>query len=53
MKEEIKRRLISGKACSHSEYNILSSRLLCINIKIRIYKTITSPVVFVASIFVL
>jgi hypothetical protein len=37
--EEIKRRLISGNACYHSVLNLLSSRLLSKNIKIRIYKT--------------
>jgi hypothetical protein len=37
IKEEIKRRLNSGKACYHSVQNLLSSRLLSKNIKIRIY----------------
>jgi hypothetical protein len=40
IQEEIKRRLNSGNACYHSVQNILSSRLLSKNIKIRIYKTI-------------
>jgi hypothetical protein len=43
--EEIKRRLNSGNACYHSVQNLLSSRLLPKNITIRIYKTITLPVV--------
>jgi hypothetical protein len=44
-KEEIKRRLNSGNACYHSVQNLLASRLLSKNIKIRIYKTIILPVV--------
>jgi hypothetical protein len=42
---EIKRRLNSGNACYNSVQNILSSRLLSKNIKIRIYKTVILPVV--------
>jgi hypothetical protein len=42
---EIKRRLNSGNACYHSVQNLLSSRLLSKNIKIRIYETIILPVV--------
>jgi hypothetical protein len=38
-------RLNSGNACYHSVQNLLSSRLLSKNIKIRIYKTIILPVV--------
>jgi hypothetical protein len=45
IQEEIKGRLYSGNACYHSVQNILSSRLLPKNIKIRIYKTIILPVV--------
>jgi hypothetical protein len=45
IQEEIKRRLNSGYACYHSVQNLLSSRLLSKNIKIRIYKTIILPVV--------
>jgi hypothetical protein len=45
VQEEIKRRLNSGNACYHSVQNHLSSRLLCKNIKIRIYKTIVLSVV--------
>jgi hypothetical protein len=45
IQEEIKRRINSGNACCHSVQNLLSSRLLSKNIKVRIYKTITLPVV--------
>jgi hypothetical protein len=43
--EEIKRRLTSGNACYHSVQNLLSSRQLSKNVKVRIYKTIILPVV--------
>ena len=43
--EEIKRRLRSGNACYHSVQNLLSSRLLSENLKIKIYRTIILPVV--------
>jgi hypothetical protein len=43
--EDIKRRLNSGNACYHSVQNLLSSRLLSRNLKIRIYKTIILLVV--------
>jgi hypothetical protein len=43
--EEIKRRLNSGNASYHSVQNLLPSRLLSKNLKIRIYKTIILPVV--------
>jgi hypothetical protein len=44
--EEIKRRLNSCNACYHSVQNLLlPSRLLSKNLKIRIYKTISLPVV--------
>jgi hypothetical protein len=39
------RRLNSGNACYHSVQNLLSSRLLSENIKVRIYKTIILPLV--------
>ncbi|PNF27857.1 hypothetical protein B7P43_G09219, partial [Cryptotermes secundus] len=42
---KIKRRLNSGDACYHSVQNLLSSRLLSKNVKIRIYKTIILSVV--------
>jgi hypothetical protein len=45
IQEEIKRRLKSSNACYHSVQNLLSSRLLLKNIKIRIRKTIILPVV--------
>ena len=43
--EEIKSRLRSGNACYHSVQNLLSSRLLSKNLKIKIYGTVTLPVV--------
>jgi len=43
--EEIKSRLRSGNACYHSVQKHLSSRLLCKNLKIKIYRTIILPVV--------
>jgi hypothetical protein len=43
--EKIKRRFNSSNACYHSVQNLLSSRLLSKNIKIRIHKTIILPVV--------
>ena len=42
--EEIKSRLNSGNACYHSVQNLLSSRLLSKNLKIKIYRTIILPV---------
>jgi hypothetical protein len=45
IQEDIKRRLNSGNACYHSVQNLLSSRLLSKNVKVRIYKTIILPVV--------
>ena len=43
--EEIKSRLRSGNACYYSVQNLLSSRLLSKNLKIKIYRTIILPVV--------
>jgi len=43
--EEIKSRLKSGNVCYHSVENLLSSRLLPKNLKIKIYRTIILPVV--------
>ena len=43
--EEIKSRLRSRNACCHSVQNVLSSRLLSKNLKIKIYRTIILPVV--------
>ena len=45
LKKEIKSRLRSGNACYHSVQNLLSSRLLSKNLKIKIYRTIILPVV--------
>jgi hypothetical protein len=43
--EEIKSRLRSGNASYHSVQNLLSSRLLSKNLKIKIYRTIILPIV--------
>jgi len=43
--EEIKSRLRSGNACYHSVQNLLSSRLISKNLKIKIYRTIILPIV--------
>jgi sorting nexin-29 len=43
--EEIKSRSRSGKACCYSVQNLLSSRLLSKNVKIKTYRTILLPVV--------
>jgi hypothetical protein len=43
--QEIKSRLKLGNACYHSVQNILSSRLLSKNLKIKIYRTRILPVV--------
>ena len=45
IQEEIKSKLRSGNACYHSVQNLLSSRLLSKNLKIKIYRTIILPVV--------
>jgi hypothetical protein len=45
IQEEIKRRFNSGNTCYHSVQSLLSSRLLSINLKIRINKTVILPVV--------
>jgi hypothetical protein len=45
IQEKIKRRLNSGNACYNSVQDLLPSRLLSKNIKIRIYNTIILPVV--------
>jgi len=45
IQEEIKSRLRSGNACYHSVQNLLTSRLLSKNLKIKIYTTIILPVV--------
>ena len=43
--EEINSRLRSGNACYHSVQNLLSSRLLSKNLKIKIYRTIILPII--------
>jgi hypothetical protein len=43
--EEITSSLNSGNACYHSVQNLLSSRLLSRNLKVKIYKTTILPVV--------
>jgi hypothetical protein len=45
VQQEIKRRLNSDNAFYHSVQNLLSSRLVPKNVKIRTYKTIILPVV--------
>src|SRR5215475_8752369 len=45
IQEEIKSRLKLGNACYHSVQNLLSSRLLSKNLKIKIYRTIILLVV--------
>ncbi|KAJ4426359.1 hypothetical protein ANN_27173 [Periplaneta americana] len=44
-REEIKRRINMGNACYYSVEKLLSSCLLSKNLKVRIYKTVTLPVV--------
>jgi len=46
IQEEIKIKLESGNGCCHSEKNLLSSTLLTKSIKIKIYRTIILPSVF-------
>jgi hypothetical protein len=43
--DEVKSRLNSGNACYYSVQNILSSRLISKNLKVKIYKTVILPVV--------
>jgi hypothetical protein len=45
IQEEVKSRLKSGSVCYYSVQNLLSSRLLTKNLKIRIYRTIILLVV--------
>ena len=42
---ETKSRLRTGSACCHSVQNVLSSRLLCKHLKLKIYRTIILPIV--------
>jgi hypothetical protein len=44
IRDEIKSRLNSGNACYYSVQNLLSSRLISKNLKIKIYKTVILPV---------
>jgi hypothetical protein len=43
--DKMKSRLNSGNACYYSVRNLLSSRLISRNLKIKIYKTVIFPVV--------
>jgi hypothetical protein len=43
--DELKNRLNTGNACYYSVQNLLSSRLISKNLKIKIYKTVVLPVV--------
>jgi hypothetical protein len=43
--EEIKSRLNSGNVCYNAIRNLLSFRLISINVKFKLYKTITLPFV--------
>jgi hypothetical protein len=45
--KEIKGRLNLGNACYHSVPSLLTSHLLSKNLKIKTYKTIILPVIFV------
>jgi hypothetical protein len=45
MHEEIKSRLNSGNACYYSLQSLLPYRLLCRNVKVKIYETAILPVV--------
>jgi hypothetical protein len=45
IRDEIKSRLNSGNACYYSVQNLLSSRLISKNVKIKIYKTVILSVV--------
>jgi hypothetical protein len=44
--EEMKCRLKSGNACCHSVQNLLSSSLLSKNIKIKIYRNVILPMLY-------
>jgi hypothetical protein len=46
IQEEIKSRLKLGNACYYSVQNLLSSRFLSSNLKIKIYRILILPVVF-------
>jgi hypothetical protein len=44
IRDELKNRLNSGNTCYYSVQNLLSSRLISKNLKIKIYKTVILPV---------
>jgi hypothetical protein len=44
IRDEIKNRLNSGKACYYSDQNLLSSCLISRSLKIKIYTTVILPV---------
>ena len=50
IQEEIKRRLTSGNACSHSVKNILSSSLLSKAYKVKIYKNVQFCILFCVGV---
>jgi hypothetical protein len=50
--DEIKRRLNLGNACYYSVQNLLSSRLVSKNLKIKIYGTVILPVVLYGCVCV-
>jgi hypothetical protein len=43
--DEIKSRLNSGNSCYYSVKNLLSSRLISKNLKIKVHKTVILPIV--------
>ena len=43
--EEIKSRLISGNACFYSVQKLLSTRLISRKLKLKIYRTVTLPLI--------
>ena len=47
----MKSRLRTGNACYHSMQNLLSSRLLSKNLKIKIYRNIILPIVLYGSLY--
>jgi hypothetical protein len=49
MWEEIKSRLNSGNSCCHLVQSLLSSRLLCMNVMVKIYKTINLPFILLSE----
>jgi hypothetical protein len=45
IQDEIKSKLNSGNSCCYSVHNLLSSRIISKNLKIKIYRTVILPVV--------